>query len=249
MKYLSNRSWLTLGIGLTLAACAAEADEDGASASAPGVGAQAGANGVSASAPGVSAQAGPNGASAQAGPVGVQTAQLALDELSGNVDVSVDGFKTGAGTAAVPPPPGTGAAPVDGAPGEAGANAARQLNVACAAGGDAALDGYVNVVPAPVAVDVKVAIGFNNCTTQTGTTIDGDIDFSQTVLTGPETPLQVETIYTGDVSLTGERVNVSCPVDLNVVVDETGRAVKVAGMFCNEDASQLNLQIQPRWAL
>jgi len=75
---------------------------------------------------------------------------------------------------------------------------------------------------------------------------NGDIDFSQTVVSTPETPLQIETIYQGDVALTG-RVNASCPVDINGVVDETGRAVKVQGSFCNQDASQFNLQIAPRW--
>ena len=233
MKYLSKHSLITLGVGLSLAACAAEADEDGASASAPGVSAKAGENGVSASAPGVSAQANPNGASAQAGPVDVSTAQLALDELSGNVDVTVDGFKT------TPPPP-------DAQP-TLDPNAATQtLSVTCAAGGAADLDGYVTVVPVPVLVDVKVGIAFSNCETASGTTINGDIDFSQTVVSTPETPLQIETIYQGDVTLTG-RVNASCPVDVNVLVDETGRAVKVQGTFCNQDASQLNLQIAPRW--
>ena len=104
----------------------------------------------------------------------------------------------------------------------------------------------MNVVPAPLVVDVKLGIAFNNCATRTGTTINGDIDFSQSVVTGPETPLQVETIYQGDVALAG-RVNATCAVDLNVLVDEAGRAVKVQGMFCNRDASELKLQVQPRW--
>jgi hypothetical protein len=234
MKYLSKHSLITLGVGLSLAACAAEADEDGASASAPGVNAQAGERGVSASAPGVSAQANANGASAQAGPVDVTTAQLALDELSGNVDVSVDGFKTSA-----PPPP-------DAQPTVDPNGAAQSVSVTCASGGGADLDGYVNVVPVPILVDVKVAIAFNNCETSSGSTINGNIEFSQTVVSTPATPLQIETIYQGDVTLAG-RVNVSCPVDINVLVDETGRAVKVQGSFCNQDASKLNLQLQPRW--
>lgn len=233
MKLLSQHSLITLGVGLSLAACAAEADEDGASASAPGVTAQAGENGVSASAPGVSAQADGNGATAQAGPVDVSTAQLALEELSGNVDVTVDGFKT------APPPPD---AQPTGAPGAA----TQTLSVTCASGGGADLDGYVNIVPVPVLVDVKVAITFNNCETANGTTINGDIDFSQTVVSTPETPLQIETIYQGDVVMAG-RVNASCPVDINVLVDETGRAVKVQGSFCDQDASKLNLQVAPRW--
>lgn len=241
-QYLSNRSLMapmTLALGLTLAACGANADEDGASASAPGVNAQAGKDGVSASAPGVSAQANANGASASAGPVDVATAQQALTELSGNVDVSVDGFKTGSTAAAVPPPAPNAAESSDGI-------ATQSINVPCAVDGDADVDGYVNVIPAPIAVDVKVAIAFNGCAMRSGTTVDGNIDFSQTVVTGPDTPLQVETLYQGDVTLSGN-VNVTCPVDLNVLVDETGRAVKVAGMFCNQDASELNLQIAPRW--
>jgi hypothetical protein len=220
MKYLTNHSLITLSVGMSLAACAASADEEG----------------VRASAPGVSAEASGEGARASAGPVDAKTAQLALDELSGNVDVTVDGFHT----RSVPPPPD--AQPT--AP--PGSQATQDINVACAAGGDAAVDGYVNVQPVPVAVDVKLAIAFNNCATRTGTTINGDIDFSQSVVTGPETPLQIETLYQGDVALAG-RVNVSCPVDLNVLVDETGRAVKVQGMFCNQDASALELQLQPRW--
>jgi hypothetical protein len=241
MKYLSNRSLISLGLGLSLAACAASADDDGARASAPGVNAQAGEDGVSASAPGVSAQANRNGASASAGPVDVATAQQALTELTGNVDVSVDGFKSGSTTAAPPPPPAAGAAE-----GGADGTATQAINVPCAAGGDADVDGYVNIVPVPVAVDVKVGIAFNACAMPSGTTVDGNIDFSQTVVTGPDTPLQIETLYQGDVTLTG-KVNVTCPVDLNVLVDETGRAVKVEGQFCNQDASELNLQIQPRW--
>lgn len=233
MKYLTKQSLITLGVGLSLAACAAEADEDGASASAPGVNAQAGDEGVSASAPGVSAQANGDGASAQAGPVDVTTAQLALDELSGNVDVTVDGFRTSA------PPPAD-------APTADPSVSTQTLSVTCASGGGADLDGYVNIVPIPVLVDVKLAIAFNECVTASGTIIDGDLDFSQTVVSTPETPLQVETIYQGDVTLTG-RVNVRCPVDVNVLVDETGRAVKVQGTFCDQDASQLNLQIAPRW--
>jgi hypothetical protein len=219
MKFLTNHSLITLSIGLSLAACAAEADENGASASAPGV----------------SASVDEDGARASAGDVDVQTAQLALDELSGNVDTTVDGFNT---DAAPPAAAGNTAEP--------GVGATQTVSVTCGAGGGADVDGYVNVVPVPVAVDVKLAIAFDGCVTASGTTIDGNIDFSQTVATGVGVPLQVETIYSGDVTLAG-RVNVTCPVDLNVLVDEAGRAVKVQGMFCNQDASQLNLQIQPRW--
>ena len=57
----------------------------------------------------------------------------------------------------------------------------------------------------------------------------------------------VETIYEGDVNLSGN-INVSCPVDLNVLVDETGRALEVQGTFCNQDAGDLAMQLQPLWA-
>jgi hypothetical protein len=80
----------------------------------------------------------------------------------------------------------------------------------------------------------------------TGTTIQGNIEFSQTVAAGAGTPLRVETIYTGDVTFAG-KINARCPVDLNVLVDEAGRAVQVQGSFCGQDASALDLQISPRW--
>jgi hypothetical protein len=160
------------------------------------------------------------------------TAQLALDELSTNVDTTITGFSDASISS-------TGSAPA--APG-----AASTLNVKCLAGGDAMVDGYVNVVPLPVNVDVKVAITYNGCVTNGGTTIKGDIDFSQSVAAGVGLPLRVETIYTGDVELAG-RVNAKCQVDLNVLVDETGRAIQVSGKFCGQEASALNLQISPRW--
>jgi hypothetical protein len=59
-------------------------------------------------------------------------------------------------------------------------------------------------------------------------------------------PLRIETIYQGDVQLTGA-VNAHCAVDMNVLVDETGKAVQVQGSFCGQDASTLTLQLQPSW--
>src|ERR1700712_4939898 len=112
--YLSNRSLTALSLGLSLAACGASADEDGASASAPGVHAQGGKDGVSATAPGVSAQANKNGAAVNTAPVDVATAQQALTELCRNVDGSVDGFTLGSPAAAVPPPPAGAAEGGDG---------------------------------------------------------------------------------------------------------------------------------------
>lgn len=157
------------------------------------------------------------------------TAQLALNELSTNVDTTVTGFSDSGAHATANP-------------GAGGAVAVR-----CQAGGDAMVDGYVNVVPLPVNVHVKVAITYNGCVTNGGTMIHGELDFSQTVAAGPGTPLRIETIYTGEVEFTG-RVNAKCPVDLNVLVDETGRAIQVSGEFCGQDATALNLQISPRWS-
>ncbi|HKU43717.1 MAG TPA: hypothetical protein VJR89_36410, partial [Polyangiales bacterium] len=85
------------------------------------------------------------------------------------------------------------------------------------------------------------------CSTVTGTAIRGSLEFSQTVAAGPGTPLRIETLYTGDVELTG-RINAKCPVDLNVLVDETGRAIQVGGQFCGQDAAALTLQVSPRWS-
>jgi hypothetical protein len=147
-------------------------------------------------------------------------AQAALTELTTNVDTTVTGF-SGAG------------------PDQAG------LAVRCAAGGDAQVDGHVNVVPAPVMVDVNVAIGFNGCTTDSGTTLAGELEFVQSVQAG-SVPVRVETVYTGDVVFSG-KLQAECAVDLNVLVDEAGRAVQVAGSFCGQDASALNLQVMPRW--
>ena len=213
---------IAFGLGLALSACATDDDTDN--------------DGVSASvdSSGVRASAGGEGASASAGKVDVATAQLALDELAGNVDVAVTGFTT-----VNPAPPSTGAAPATITPAPA-------IGVRCNAGGEASVGGYVNVVPNPLLVDVKVAIDYNACVTPTGTTIAGNVEFSQTVATGVGVPLRVETLYSGDITMTG-RVNVTCPVDLNVLVDETGKAIQVGGQFCGQEAAALQLQIQPRW--
>lgn len=157
------------------------------------------------------------------------TAQLALNELSTNVDATITGFSE--------VKPGTTAA-------NQGVGGA--VDVKCSAGGDAMVEGYVNVTPLPVNVDVKVAITYDACLTSSGTTLRGELDFSQTVMAGPGAPLRVETIYTGDVVLTG-KVNARCPVDLNVLVDETGRAMQLTGQFCGQDAGGLSLQVSPRW--
>jgi hypothetical protein len=164
-----------------------------------------------------------------------QTAQLALAELASTVDASVTGFgSVNAGTAGAPMANGRGV----GAQGE--------IEVACASGGGARIAGRVNVVPVPVMVDVDVAIAYAGCVTSGGTTIAGNVDFSQSVAAGAGVPLRVETLYQGDVVFSGE-VNARCAVDLNVLVDETGRALQVGGSFCGQNATALTLQVNPRW--
>lgn len=105
--------------------------------------------------------------------------------------------------------------------------------------------GYVNVVPNPVQVDVNVAIQYEACATNAGTTITGDLEFSQIVVAG-SAPLRVETTYQGDVALSG-RVDAQCAIDLNVLVDGSGQAIEVGGTFCGHEAATLDLQITPRW--
>src|SRR4051812_23637559 len=132
----------------------------------------------------VSASASTNGGRVSAA-VDPATAQLALDELSTNIDTTITDFSDSS-----PGPTGTARPPTAAGPG-----ASSTLDLTCAAGGAAKVDGYVNVVPLPVNVDVKVAITYDGCVTNGGTTIHGDIDFSQTVAAGPGAPLRVETIY------------------------------------------------------
>jgi hypothetical protein len=158
------------------------------------------------------------------------TAQLALGELTGSVDTTVTGFN------GVAPAPGAPIVSADGA----------GTVVRCAAGGDASVGGHVNVVPVPVLVDVNVAINYNACVTQTGTTLAGDIDFTQTVAAGVGTPLRVEAVYKGNILFSG-KVVADCPVDVRVLVDEAGKAIEVSGTFCGQDATGLELQIMPRW--
>jgi hypothetical protein len=164
------------------------------------------------------------------------TAQLALRELAGSVDHTVSAFGTSATASSA-----TSVAP-NANPPPAGA-----VSFPCAAGGTANVSGYVNVAPSPVTVDVKVMIAYAACTSGSGTVIAGDIDFSQTVVAGPGAPLRIETLYQGDVVFSGH-VNARCPIDLNVLVDETGAAVQVGGTFCGQDASTLDLQVSPRWS-
>lgn len=158
--------------------------------------------------------------------VDAATAQQALTELTSNVDFAVTGFSN--------------------QPVVAGAPAQPKVQVACTAGGNVDVGGHVNVTPVPVSVDVQIAIAYQGCTTNGGTKIAGDLEFSQTVAAGVGTPLRVETIYQGDVQFSG-KVNAKCPVDLNVLVDEAGRAVMVGGSFCGQDASKLTIQVSPRW--
>lgn len=225
--FIANKPSTSIAFGLALAlatACGSDDDNN----NSDGVGASVDASGARATAPGVRA-------SASTGSVDAATAQLALDELTGNVDTAITGF-----TVQRPASPNAGAAPATTTPdGPA-------LAVRCNAGGEASVAGYVNVVPVPVLVDVKVAIDYNACVTQTGTTLAGKLDFSQTLAAGAGTPLRVETLYQGDVTMTG-RVNATCRVDLNVLVDEAGQAVQVGGTFCGQSASALKLQIMPRW--
>jgi hypothetical protein len=164
------------------------------------------------------------------------TAQLALDELTSNVDITVTGFSTQSTASPAAAGAAGGAAPV----------AQGAIDLACASGGNARVDGYVNVAAAPVMVDVKVAINYDACVTRGGNILAGELEFSQTVAAGPGTPLRVETLYQGDIAFSG-RIQARCPVDLNVLVDETGRAVQVNGSFCGQAATMLRLQLTPHW--
>jgi hypothetical protein len=158
--------------------------------------------------------------SSEGKPVDAATAQAALTELTTNVDTTVTGAK-----------------------GTADGNA---IQVSCAGGGGASVTGRVNVVPVPTTVDVQVAIDYNGCVTNNGTTLAGTIDFSQSVQAGA-LPVRVQTIYQGEITFTG-RVQAQCTVDLNVLVDEAGKAIQVSGSFCGQDAAALNVQVSPRWS-
>ena len=120
----------------------------------------------------VNASAGGSGAITT---VDAPTAQLALRELTFSVDANVTLFGSNApGAVAVPSAAAPNAAPPP----------VSALSFPCAAGGTANLDGYVNVTPSPVVVDVKVMVAYAACVTGSGTTIAGDVDFSQTVVAG-----------------------------------------------------------------
>lgn len=173
-----------------------------------------------------------DGSSIEVRTVDLATAQAALIELTSNVDTTITGFN------GARPVPATATATLD--------SDASGIMVQCAAGGMASVGGHVNVVPIPVSVDVQVAIDYNGCVTNTGTTLAGTVDFAQKVAAGPGVPVRVQTTYQGDIQFTG-KIQASCPVDVDVLVDETGRAVQVSGTFCGQDASGLNLQIMPRW--
>jgi hypothetical protein len=170
-------------------------------------------------------------------------AQAALNQLTASVDITVTDFD-GATTPAAPPA-GTPPAPAE-TPGVRNTAAQGGVTLNCLAGGNAIVGGYVSVVPAPINVDVNAMIQYNQCSTLTGTTLNGSIEFTQSIDSGDGPGLRVETTYTGDVAMTGN-LNVRCPVDLNVLVDSTGRSMAVDGTFCGRDASELNLQIMPRW--
>jgi hypothetical protein len=170
-------------------------------------------------------------------------AQAALNQLTASVDVTVTDFD-GATTPAAPPT-GTLPPPAE-EPGVRNAAAQAGVTLNCLAGGSANVGGYVSVLPDPLNVDVNAMIQYNKCSTLTGTTLDGTIEFTQSVDSGEGLGLRVETTYTGDVAMSGT-VNVRCPVDLNVLVDSTGRAMQMGGSFCGQDAAELSVQVMPRW--
>lgn len=152
--------------------------------------------------------------------VDAKTAQAAMSELVSSVDTTITGYQSGGG--------GTGT-----------------INLKCNAGGTADVNGHVNVAMNPVTVDVKVAIDYNACQTPNGTTLNGNLDFTQSVVAG-KVPVRVETKYQGDVKLTG-KVEADCAVDVSVLVDEAGKTVQVTGNVCGNNAADLDLTIRPRW--
>lgn len=148
------------------------------------------------------------------------TAQAAASELVQSVDATVTGYqRDGDGSGAVV--------------------------VACTGGGEASVSGSVDVSTMPVSVDVQVSIDYQGCKTDTGTTIVGTVDFTQSVVAGKD-PVHVQTKYSGDVVFTG-KVEADCPVDISVEVDETGKSVDVQGSFCGHDAKDLDIHVAPRW--
>jgi hypothetical protein len=119
------------------------------------------------------------------------------------------------------------------------------LKLDCAGGGTADVEGHVSVAVDPVAVDVGLAIAYDDCATRSGTTLNGSLDFKQSVLAG-QVPTRVETVYQGDIVFTGD-VEADCAVDVKVLVDEAGKTVKVSGSFCGNDAADLDIVVKPRW--
>jgi hypothetical protein len=148
------------------------------------------------------------------------TAQAAASELVSSVDKSITGYQGSGG--------GSGA-----------------VTVKCAAGGQASVSGKVDVSTKPVSVDVKVSIDYQGCKSSNGSTMEGNIEVVQSVIAGKD-PVHVKTQYSGDVVFTG-KVEASCPVDITVEVDETGKAVDVKGTFCGQDAKSLDIHVSPRW--
>lgn len=148
------------------------------------------------------------------------TAQAAMSELVSSVDATASSYQSD---------------------GEGGG----KLRLECAGGGSADVEGHVSVAVDPVAVDVALAIAYDECETRGGTTLSGSLDFKQTVLAG-RVPTRVQTVYQGDIVFTG-KVEASCPVDVTVLVDEAGKTVQVSGEFCGRDAAGLDVEISPRW--
>jgi len=193
------------------------------------------------------------------------TAQFVLNELTTSTDIALNEF-TGTDAAAanggdgIPANGGEGATPTippDGQsttnPGAADdtphvtATSRTGVTVPCVAAGTANVGGHVNVGPQPLALDVRAMVLYDRCVTYAGTTLNGNVEISQSLAQNPENPLQVETIYAGDVELHGP-VNAKCPVDVNVVTDVKGQSLNVGGTFCGQDASTLKLEVAPRWA-
>lgn len=193
------------------------------------------------------------------------TAQFALSELTTSTDIALNEF-TGQDAAAanggngIPATAGENVAPTippggqSTSPGAADddtpeVNAVSQtgVSVPCPAAGNANVGGRVSIGARPAVMDVRATVIYDNCVSYAGTLLNGSVEVSQSLASNPEAPLQIETIYTGDVELSGATINATCPVDMNVVTDLTGRSVNVGGTFCGQDASTLNLQIAPRW--
>ena len=216
-------AWM-IGLIVASSACDDDGDEPRVVAEDPNTGSSASAG--SGASPGSGAKAGAGGA------VDADAAQLALGELASTVDATVTGFSAR--------PAGDPSATAGGVQGV--------IDVACLGGGAARVEGRVDVEPAPLMVDVDVRIEYAACASadRTGSRIDGSLRFTQTVVAGPGAPLRVATRYQGDVSFVGG-LQLRCPIDADVLVDESGLAVEVTGEVCGRDAAGLSLQIAPHW--